>query len=351
MSGCVQYGWAIAPLPTRRPQPAIPLHPHHPQWRCTADADTPRVRQRPKRKRAKASRMLNVMDDMTLKKYGRGNIFYGDRELAGASDDDDDTEPEMEILSPNAVLVAGGTGRTGQWITLGLLNQGFNVRVLTRSFERAESLFGESGANVNVFEGDLSDPAPLADATAGAAAVVFAAAAPWWQPAGAAVAGRGAANLAEAARKAGTVKRFVLVSAGGAPGAEAERALRESGVEHVVVRAAKLQDREGGLEDIEVSLAGGEAKGVQGTLTRVDLAQVVCQALVHDRFIRRMQEEDPGGGFVFPSCTVTAANGSAPFVPDPMFWRRSFSKLVAEAGSDEDEAILDAVVEEDTGKA
>lgn len=293
---------------------------------------------------------MNVMDDMTLKKYGRGNIYFGERELAGASDAAVAEETEMETLHPNAVLVAGGTGRTGQWITLGLLNQGFNVRVLTREFENAEAIFGESGANVNVFEGDLADPAALAEATEDAAAVVFAASAPWWQPGAGAVAGRGAVNLAEAARKAGSVQRFVLVSSGGAGGAEAERALRESGIEHVIVRTGKLQDREGGLKEVELALAGEEPATVRGPITRVDLAQVVCQALVYDRFISEMRKTDPDGGFAFPSCTMTAANGSAPFVPDPTFWRRSFSKVVAAAGAEEGDAVLDVVAEEGAGE-
>jgi hypothetical protein len=82
------------------------------------------------------------------KKYGRGYIYYGEPERLKSDPVEDGELEEDELLKEDAVLVVGGTGRTGQWITLGLLNQGFNVRVLTRSFERAEKLFGPSGSNV-----------------------------------------------------------------------------------------------------------------------------------------------------------------------------------------------------------
>jgi hypothetical protein len=86
------------------------------------------------------------------KKYGRGYIYYGEPERLKTDTVADEGPVLDEMLKENAILVVGGTGRTGQWITLGLLNQGFNVRVLTRRFDSAEALFGPSGSNVSLLE-------------------------------------------------------------------------------------------------------------------------------------------------------------------------------------------------------
>ena len=196
----------VIPLPHSRPasklSTATPIH-------CTAKNEPQQRRRR--RPEKKASAFENTIDDMTMKRMGRGTIYYGER----ASDSkipDDQLLPEDELLKPNPVLVTGSTGRTGQWITLGLLNQRFNVRSFSRSFDKAETLFGPSGSNVDVFEGDVTNFDQVYDAVDGAVAIVCASSAAWWWPGGFdTVDVKGVRNLVDAALKAQSVQRFVLI--------------------------------------------------------------------------------------------------------------------------------------------
>jgi hypothetical protein len=110
-------------------------------------------RRRPRAPSKGPSQFERSIDDLLGKRMGRGNIYYGERtglmtdaELAAEAGDDGQGDFD-EYLKVDPILVVGGTGRTGQWVSLGLVNQNFNVRVLTRVFERAETLFGPSGAN------------------------------------------------------------------------------------------------------------------------------------------------------------------------------------------------------------
>lgn len=328
----MQSCFALSPkLPHASPQIS-----HRNAIICSSEPQQ-RRRRRPQRPPKKASALSNAIDDLTMKKYGRGYIFYGERKRLSEPEEPEQI-PENELLKPDAVLVAGGTGRTGQWVTLGLLNQGFNVRVLTRKFERAEKLFGTSGANVDVFEGKLSDEKALADAVGGASAVVCVAgdARPWWGIPGVAdrddADGEGAARLVRAAAAAG-VNRFVLVSdadgnsARGRRKAVAEDVLKASGLPFIIVRAAALADEEGGLRDIRLTPATGETTATVGSVSRVDLAQTVCQAMVHHRTIEELKETDPEGGFVFPDCTIKVCNGDGDFVPEGRFWRERFNTI------------------------
>lgn len=281
-----------------------------------------------------------------MKKYGRGYIYYGERKRLLTEDgngveeeevvNESQSEEEEEILKPNSVLVVGGTGRTGQWVTLGLLNQGFNVRVLTREFEGAEKLFGTSGANVDVFEGNLNDISSVEEAVRGAVAIVCMAGDnyAWWQVLAGNrtdVDGTGTSTLVDAAKRAGTIARFVLVSDAdesstrGRRKRVAEDALRHSGLPYVIVRAATLKDEEGGLKEINVTPVPNAISNAGGAISRVDLAQVVCQAMVHHRTISELCETDPDGGFQFPDCILHVCNGEAEFVPDKRFWRNTFS--------------------------
>lgn len=262
-----------------------------------------------------------MMDDMMEKQYGRGTLYYGKRKVA--EEEEPVNEDEYEILKPDPVLVAGGTGRTGQWVVLGLLNQGFNVRVLTRKFENAEKLFGDSGINVDVFEGALDDPEALAEAMDGTKAVVF-------------VAGgeqilfiRKSPPSAEFLVKAAIdakVERFVLVTEKNHQDAS-ERMLHETEMPHMVVKPNRLTDDEGGLKTVELETSSNQDKSQSGAICRLDLAQVLCQVLVHDRFIDGMKETDPDGGFDFPNATVQVSNGTEEFVPSDRYWSSKFNAL------------------------
>lgn len=268
-----------------------------------------------------------------MKRLGRGTIYYGERASSADGDEDEADEDEEYLLKPDPVVVAGGTGRTGQWIALGLMNQGFNVRCFTRAFDRAEKLFGPSGSNLDVFEGDLGSVEDVYQAIDGSIAIVCAAGAPWWLPGGFdAVDVRGVQNLVDAAKRAGTVKRFVLISAAmgdsprGRSKRRAEEVVRESGLPFVIMRAPELRDTEGGLKKIALSV--GEKRIRSGAnISRIDLAQCVCQTLVYDRSIQQLNEKDPDGEFDFPNCVVTVENEEEPYVPDKRFWKREFNRI------------------------
>ncbi len=71
----------------------------------------------------------------------------------------------------------------------------------------------------------------------------------------------------------------------------------------------------------------GESVQKGGSLTRVDVAQVVCQALVYERAMKMMHEADPDGGFGFGNVTLSARNGNEPSIIDKTYWKRLFTKL------------------------
>ena len=70
------------------------------------------------------------------------------------------------------ILVVGGTGTLGTRIVRRLREGGESVLILTRNPERAAALAGDG---VEVFRGDVRDPADVAEAATGAAVVVAAA--------------------------------------------------------------------------------------------------------------------------------------------------------------------------------
>lgn len=139
---------------------AGPFHQLRPPMIMSAEGSQPRRRRRPSRPKKQSSQFERSVDDLVGKRMGRGYIYYGERTGGRAGEEADAVAAaeaasaaetgqlsDEEFLKDDAILVAGGCGRTGQWITLGLVNQGFNVRVLTRDFDRAEKLFGPSGSN------------------------------------------------------------------------------------------------------------------------------------------------------------------------------------------------------------
>lgn len=72
-----------------------------------------------------------------------------------------DTPP----IKKNAqVLVAGATGGVGQLVVANLLTAGYPVRVLTRSADKAQTMFA---GNVEIAVGDIRQPATLSAATEG----------------------------------------------------------------------------------------------------------------------------------------------------------------------------------------
>lgn len=203
------------------------------------------------------------------------------------------------------VLVAGATGGTGRACLEVLRRSPLSVRGLTRSPDRRDAVL-RAGAGEAIV-GDLFDPADAERAVEGCDAVVSAVGS---SPRAVLTAdefvdGVGTRHLVDAARSAG-VGSFVMVSALGVGGgggplgrvfnaaigpvqrakADAERALRESGLRHTILRPGVLLST-GGSGDVQVAEAG---TGLWGAVARRDVARLAVAALATDRAANRTFE-------------------------------------------------------------
>jgi uncharacterized protein YbjT (DUF2867 family) len=162
------------------------------------------------------------------------------------------------------VLVTGGTGFIGPHVIHALRAKETPVRALVRDPARATRL---AAWGVELAAGDVTDPASLRAACAGVDAVVHLVAIIRGKPADfERVMSEGTRNVVTAAQEAG-VRRFVLASALGlderskdavpyfAAKWEMERAVRESGLEHVILRPSFVFGRDGGVLPTFVQLA------------------------------------------------------------------------------------------------
>jgi len=162
------------------------------------------------------------------------------------------------------VLVTGGTGFVGPYVVHTLRTRDVPVRALVRDASRGTRL-ANWGAELAV--GDVTDPASLLAACEGVDSVVHLVAI---------IKGRredfervmaeGTRNVVVAAQAAG-VRRFVLASALGldertkdavpyfAAKWEMERAVRESGLDHVIFRPSFVFGRDGGVLPTFIRLA------------------------------------------------------------------------------------------------
>jgi NADH dehydrogenase len=162
------------------------------------------------------------------------------------------------------VLVTGGTGFVGPHVVHALRAKETPVRALVRDPARATRL---AAWGVELVTGDVTDPASLRAACEGVDAVVHLVAIIKGRPADfERVMSEGTRNVVAAAQEAG-VRRFVLASALGlderskdavpyfAAKWEMERAVRESGLEHVILRPRFVFGRDGGVLPTFVRLA------------------------------------------------------------------------------------------------
>jgi NADH dehydrogenase len=162
------------------------------------------------------------------------------------------------------VLVTGGTGFVGSHVVHALRAREVPVRALVRERRRAGRL---AAWGVELVEGDVTDPASLRAACAGADAVVHLVAIIKGSRADfERVMAQGTRNVVEAAQEAG-VRRLVLASALGldertkdavpyyAAKWEMERAVAESGLEHVIFRPSFVFGKDGGVLPTFVRLA------------------------------------------------------------------------------------------------
>jgi uncharacterized protein YbjT (DUF2867 family) len=153
------------------------------------------------------------------------------------------------------ILVTGGTGFVGPKIVHALRAEGRDVRALAHRPARARRL---ADWGVEVVPGDVTDPASLRAALDGCTHVVHLVAIIKGRPDDFEhVMSQGTRNLLQAAVDA-KVERFVLMSALGTRDAtetvpyfrakcEMERAVRESGLEHVIFRPSFVFGRDGGV--------------------------------------------------------------------------------------------------------
>jgi NADH dehydrogenase len=162
------------------------------------------------------------------------------------------------------VLVTGATGFIGPHVVHTLRAQQMQVRALVRNPARAGRLTAW-GAELAV--GDVTDPASLRGACTGVDAVVHLVAIIKGRAADfERVMSEGTRNVVAAASKAG-VRRFVLASALGldersrdavpyfAAKWEMERAVKESGLEHVIFRPSFVFGPDGGVLPTFIRLA------------------------------------------------------------------------------------------------
>ena len=162
------------------------------------------------------------------------------------------------------VLLAGGTGFVGTHVAHALRAREVPVRALVRDPGRAGRL---RAWGCELVAGDVTDAASLAAACEGVDAVVALVSILNGKPADfERIMAQGTRDLVAAAQSAG-VRRFVLASALGldersrdavpyfAAKWEMERAVRESGLEHVIFRPSFVFGRDGGALQVFLRLA------------------------------------------------------------------------------------------------
>ena len=162
------------------------------------------------------------------------------------------------------VLVTGGTGFVGPYVVHALRARDVPVRALVRDPARASRL---DSWGAELATGDVTDPASLSAACEGVDAVVhLVAIIKGSRQAFESVMEQGTRNVVAAAHEA-DVRRFVLSSALGlderskdavpyfAAKWQMEKAVRESGLEHVIFRPSFVFGRDGGVLPTFIRLA------------------------------------------------------------------------------------------------
>ncbi|HEX6951879.1 MAG TPA: complex I NDUFA9 subunit family protein [Gaiellaceae bacterium] len=162
------------------------------------------------------------------------------------------------------VLVTGGTGFIGPYVVHALRAQDTPVRALVRKPSRASRL---AAWGAELAPGDVTDPTSLRAACEGVDTVVHLVAIIKGAPEDfERVMAQGTRNVVAAAQEAGA-RRFVLASALGlderskdavpyfAAKWEMEKAVRESGLDHVIFRPSFVFGRDGGVLPTFIRLA------------------------------------------------------------------------------------------------
>ena len=199
------------------------------------------------------------------------------------------------------VLVAGANGKTARRLIPMLVGDGHEVRGLVRKEEQLAAV-EENGAEPVLVDLERDEvEGAVGRAVEGCDAVVFAAGA---GPGSGAARKEtmdygGAAKLVEAAEKHGA-RRYVMLSSMGAADPEsgpepmrpylrakarADERLRESGLDHAIVRPGSLTD-DPGTGTIEVA----ESLGRRGEVTRDDVARALADSLMVENTVGKTFE-------------------------------------------------------------
>ena len=235
------------------------------------------------------------------------------------------TTGSADRVSPQAILVAGATGRTGKQLVVNLQRQGHRIRGLARNVEAARTEL----PGVEWVAADLKKPESLGDISRGIDRIVFAVGSnttkdPSNLPQKVELGGVSA--LVDAGKSTG-VKHFVMMSSGGVGHADpaattgfagllrykwdAENYLRRSGLSYTIVRPGSLTDEPAGRNHIALC-QGDPVWANLATISRGDVALVIARALFDPAASRKTFE-------AFNAVTHDAEG-----------WKSAFAKLAAD---------------------
>ncbi len=227
------------------------------------------------------------------------------------------------ISNSDKILVTGATGGVGQLVVAKLLAKNLDVRALTRTRSKAESMFDNK---VEIVEGDIRHSNTLIDATKNINYIICCTGttafpslrwdfANLFKPANSpeAVDGEGVKNLVAAAPQ--DLKRFVFISSCGVLRKDelpynilnafgvldaklmGEKAITASGLPYTIIRPGRLIDGPYTSYDLNTLLRaktdGKKAVEIQsgdrlnGETSRIDVANVCVESLFHDATVNQ----------------------------------------------------------------
>ncbi|NTU68198.1 MAG: SDR family oxidoreductase [Chlorobiaceae bacterium] len=211
-------------------------------------------------------------------------------------------QPQFEGI----VLVAGATGRTGQWIVRRLQAHGIEHRLFVRSKAKAIEMFGPAYTD-RVVTGSIETPLEIEAAVTGCNAVISAIGAYVTEPDApppSVIDRDGMKSLATIAKNCG-VRKFIQVTSlavtkpehpmnkyGGVltMKLQGENAIRstyaESGFSHTIIRPGGLQDG----EPLQHLLEFGTGDTIIGVVDRSDVAEAAVVSLWHPKAVNRTFE-------------------------------------------------------------
>ena len=227
------------------------------------------------------------------------------------------------VNSTDKILVAGATGGVGQLVVAKLLAKELNVRALTRTRSKAESMFDN---RVEIVEGDIRQPNTLTNAVNGVNYIICCTGttafpslrwdfANLFQPSNSpeAVDGEGVKNLVVAVPQ--DLKRFVFVSSAGVLRKDelpynilnafgvldaklmGEKAIKTSGLPYTIIRPARLIDGPYTSYDLNtllraktdgkkaVEIKAGDS--LDGETSRIDVANACVECLFNDTTVNK----------------------------------------------------------------